>query len=104
MTTKTTKTKAAETARSAKKTVTKKTTAKKTTVKKTTAKKTKAKGATKASRKPLSMKTWHLLHVKAVGQMLEDGLAGVGGDVADGIKQKVFAFLGSIPAGIKVIT
>ena len=97
------------------KNATKKTTAKKTTAKSTTAKKTittEKKAASKnTSRKeapekrpPLSLRTWRLLHVKAVESMVEDGLDGYGGEAADGIKQKVFAFLGAVPTGIKVIT
>ena len=93
------------------KTTTKKTTAKKekTTAKKTTTKKATAKRAPMINRSgvstpPLSMRTWRLLHVKAVGNILDTGLSQVGGDVADGIKQRVFAFLGPLPAGIRVIT
>ena len=89
-----------------KKTVTK-TTTKKTatkTTEKTTAKKTRAKKA------PLSTSTWHLLHIKLVGETLDKGFAAasmVPSKVTSHwpIKQRVFAFLRTtIQVGVKVVT
>ena len=50
------------------------------------------------------MSTWRWLHVKAVADIVEGGLLHVGHETLDAIKRKVFAFLGSLPAGVRVIT
>ena len=96
-----------------KKTTTKNVTIKKTIVEKTTTGKTKtrkASSATKTTRKsatktnfqPLSLRTWRLLHAKAVDCMVEGGLPNVDNMVTACIKQRVFGFLGPIPTGVQV--
>ena len=52
----------------------------------------------------LSCRTWWLLHAKAVSMLLDSALDGVGGSALDGIKRKVFKFLGPVPSGIKIVT
>ena len=92
-----------------KKTTTKKTTTKKTTTKKTSTKnkvekKSRTNLGVNKSALPLSFRTWRLLHVKAVGSTIEGGMGGLGGEVAECIKKKVFEFLGPVPAGVMLIT
>ena len=48
----------------------------------------------------LSMRTWSLLHIKAVSAVLDDPLLGD----AEGMKRIVHSYLGYAPPGIKLAT
>ena len=77
----------------------KKTTTKKITAKKETEKRTRVPGVASS----LSIRTWRWLYVKAVNEVVGEGLGGVSDKLVCRTKRHVLDFVGLVPYGVKVV-
>lgn len=61
-----------------------------------------SRGEARAPEQPLSLRTWSLLHVKAVAAAFADSPLAARPVLADALKRRVLALLGPTPAGLKL--